>query len=386
MNLQLPIPGIETGPQYAVDNNNAFLLLDSHTHVAGQGQPIPTAALNINADLSFNSYNQTTIRSSRFNSQTSPLSLITDRNCIYVNNGNLYFNDFQGNQVQLTLDGAVDTSTSGNITGMGATTASVVYTNGNKTFSFYSNLNTPALISIGPLSIGTNSVSPNQVTLTTSGTIPAPYQLTFADALPTSQSFVSVSNTGILSNIAPDDTTTSIVGGLLKANLPPGMLMTFAGSGGLAGWVLCDGATLSRTTYADLFTAIGTAWGTGDGSTTFNIPDLRGMFLRGVSGGSGNDPDASSRTASGPGGNTGNNVGSYEGDTFRSHQHNITDPGHTHTATWSSSPAGSSRGFVTNANAGTGNISTNTTGITINNTGGNETRPINIYVNYYIKI
>jgi microcystin-dependent protein len=42
------------------------------------------------------------------------------------------------------------------------------------------------------------------------------------------------------------------------------------------GWLLCNGSAVSRTTYADLFTAIGTTYGVGDGSTTFNIPDLRG--------------------------------------------------------------------------------------------------------------
>ena len=46
--------------------------------------------------------------------------------------------------------------------------------------------------------------------------------------------------------------------------------------------MLCDGTAVSRTTYADLFTSLATTWGVGDGSTTFNLPDLRGMFLRGT--------------------------------------------------------------------------------------------------------
>lgn len=47
-----------------------------------------------------------------------------------------------------------------------------------------------------------------------------------------------------------------------------------------AGFLKCNGAAISRTTYAALFAAIGTTWGSGDGATTFNIPDLRGEFLR----------------------------------------------------------------------------------------------------------
>ena len=59
----------------------------------------------------------------------------------------------------------------------------------------------------------------------------------------------------------------------------------------------CAMALVNRTTYANLFAAIGTAWGIGDGPTTFNLPDMRGNFLRGVDPGIGQDPDAASRTA-----------------------------------------------------------------------------------------
>lgn len=54
----------------------------------------------------------------------------------------------------------------------------------------------------------------------------------------------------------------------------------------LAGFILCNGQAISRTTYSALFTAIGTSFGTGDGSTTFNVPDYRGKFLRGLGGNS----------------------------------------------------------------------------------------------------
>ena len=60
-----------------------------------------------------------------------------------------------------------------------------------------------------------------------------------------------------------------------------GMVMTHAGTTAPSGWVLCYGQAISRTTYADLFTAIGTTYGSGDGSTTFNVPDLRGRVVAG---------------------------------------------------------------------------------------------------------
>ena len=57
---------------------------------------------------------------------------------------------------------------------------------------------------------------------------------------------------------------------------PTGAIITFAGSSAPSGYLLCDGSAVSRTTYADLFTVIGTTYGTGDGSTTFNVPNLKG--------------------------------------------------------------------------------------------------------------
>ncbi len=62
--------------------------------------------------------------------------------------------------------------------------------------------------------------------------------------------------------------------------LPAGSMVDFAGSTAPSGWLMTDGAAVSRTVYADLFASIGTAYGVGDGSTTFNLPDFRGRFAR----------------------------------------------------------------------------------------------------------
>lgn len=67
---------------------------------------------------------------------------------------------------------------------------------------------------------------------------------------------------------------------LMSAIVPTGTTVPYAGILGSApaGWLVCDGSAVSRTTYADLFTTIGTSFGAGDGSATFNLPDLRGRF------------------------------------------------------------------------------------------------------------
>ncbi|MBB4077067.1 hypothetical protein GGR08_001384 [Bartonella fuyuanensis] len=64
--------------------------------------------------------------------------------------------------------------------------------------------------------------------------------------------------------------------------LPSGLIGSFAMERLPEGWLLCDGKSYSRFVYWDLFCAIGTVWGEGDGVETFNVPDFRGMFLRGL--------------------------------------------------------------------------------------------------------
>ena len=152
---------------------------------------------------------------------------------------------------------------------------------------------------------------------------------------------------------------------------PPGTITAFAGNTIPVGWKICDGSAISRTSYDGLFTAIGIKWGQGDGSSTFNLPDLRGRFLRGVDGSAGNDPDANARTALYIGGNIGNNVGSYQSDELKAHKHNYNG--------WYG-PSG-------NPATGTGGNG-NTTSISIESTstGGTETRPKNAYVIYIIKL
>lgn len=63
--------------------------------------------------------------------------------------------------------------------------------------------------------------------------------------------------------------------------IPTGVILTFGGSTVPEGFLLCNGAAISRTTYAKLFAAIGTLYGAGDGSTTFNLPDMRDKFAEG---------------------------------------------------------------------------------------------------------
>jgi len=92
---------------------------------------------------------------------------------------------------------------------------------------------------------------------------------------------------------APDIVRVFVVkadGTSVVPSAPAAAIDFFAANAAPAGWLKANGAAISRATYARLFAAIGTTYGAGDGSTTFNIPDLRGEFLRGFDDGRGADP------------------------------------------------------------------------------------------------
>jgi microcystin-dependent protein len=176
-------------------------------------------------------------------------------------------------------------------------------------------------------------------------------------------------------------------------SVPPGTIVAFAGTAVPEGWLLCDGSAVSRTSYAILFGAVGISFGGGDGIASFNLPDLRGRFLRGADNGAGRDPDAAGRTASNPGGSIGDTVGTLQPDQFASHRHALTDPGHSHVMATTNGISGSretagtgASGFDYIDSGGTGpTVSASTTGITEAAAGGSETRPKNIAVNYIVK-
>jgi len=124
---------------------------------------------------------------------------------------------------------------------------------------------------------------------------------------------------------------------LAAHTVPVGGVLPYAGEAAPPGWLLCNGAEVSRDEHAALLAAIGTAHGAGDGATTFNLPDYRGRFLRGVDDRAGRDPDSELRVAAGDGGNGGDAVGSVQESAIQGHGHVGT--GHTHGGTAASAGA-----------------------------------------------
>lgn len=153
------------------------------------------------------------------------------------------------------------------------------------------------------------------------------------------------------------------------ASLPSGMIMQYAASTPPAGWLECNGSAVSRTTYSVLFGIISTTFGIGDGTTTFNLPDTRGYFVRGWDHGAGVD--------------TGRTFGSTQLDAFQQW-----------TASFITREADSTQvttGIATHANSGISGASNSSTGSTITldpsitARTSTETRPKNLSLMYCIK-
>lgn len=161
---------------------------------------------------------------------------------------------------------------------------------------------------------------------------------------------------------------------LINNMQPAGEVAPFARSTAPDGWLVCDGQAVSRTTYARLFAAIGTTFGSGNGSSTFNVPDLRGEFIRGWDNGKGVD--------------AGRGFGSSQSSQNLSHSHPVVDPGHTHD-NHLNGEYGTNYNTVAAGDRTSGDhwkpTSRSTTGISIGAQGGNESRPRNVALLYCIR-
>lgn len=181
--------------------------------------------------------------------------------------------------------------------------------------------------------------------------------------------------------------------------VPAGAVIMSAALATPSGYLYCNGQAVSRTAFASLYAAIGTNYGAGDGSTTFNVPDFRGTFARGWDNGRGLDPGRAF--------GTGGVASGFQADAFGVHSHSVSDPGHAHTVydpghshsmtLWkgegNDGPGKISNSYVnfvnstgyTNASGTNIGIYSAATNISLFNSGGRETVPKNVAVNYFIK-
>ncbi len=201
----------------------------------------------------------------------------------------------------------------------------------------------------------TSAGSLNAATLTTSGNITSAGVVTAAGLDADSEKVTNVATPTLSTDAATKGYVDTLAG---TSGIPIGGIVTWAVTAPPVNWLVCDGTPVSRTTYSGLFSILGTLYGAGDGTTTFNIPDYRGSFLRGFDAGAGLDPARALAT--------------YQADEFASHTHTF--------------PGDTTGGFNTPINSiVAGDRGATATGTVINSTGGTETRPKNWSVQFIIR-
>jgi hypothetical protein len=244
MNLVLPTIGIDSGLiwEQAVNTNSG--ILDGHNHSIGSGVQINPGGININADLPFNGFNAISLRSTRYTEQIAPISLPTDIGCLYVSGVDLYYNDINGNIVQITSGGTVNATSSG--ISSGTNTASF----SSSTLVVNAASNTPANIQGASILIGNTGVSGSKfITLSPPSAIPANYNLQLPP-LPAQTNVMTLDTSGNMNSITYDQVgvnMTSVGADAIAASMDAtgaddiGVTMTASGANAIA-------ASITRST------------------------------------------------------------------------------------------------------------------------------------------
>lgn len=236
MGLLISTVGGDSGLLWEQNLNASLTVVDGHNHSPGNGVQVQPNGLNINSDLTFNSNNATSLRTTRYTAQISPITNSgADVGEIYVSGNELYYNDVSGgNQVKITSNGSVNAG-AGSITGLPSGTASATYSAG--TFVWQSATSTAANMDAGSYVFRNSSANSHGLTLSPPAAMAADISMTLP-AIPGAQSFMAIDASGNMSGFA-------------------------AVSGGLTGAMIA-GATVTRTNQV----AVGQQVSTGSGGFT----------------------------------------------------------------------------------------------------------------------
>ena len=149
MSLTLPEVLVTSGPTYATQVNTALDVVDDHDHSVGKGKKITPTGLNINSDLTLNNNQLVDVKAVKLSQQASLATL----GAIYVKGADLFYRDLNGVEVQLTSSGAINTSSTGAITGLGGTTGIASYVSASGLFNYQSDATTYAQQYTGDISL-----------------------------------------------------------------------------------------------------------------------------------------------------------------------------------------------------------------------------------------
>jgi microcystin-dependent protein len=322
----------------------------------GIGTTLPTSSLDVKGNGNFTGVITAITFNGQINSGFATITSAVVGSAVTINNagivavGVITANTFVGN-INGNVSGNVNGNVTGDVVGNIYSTGISTITNLSATSITSQNLRVSGITTLGSSNgIGTVTIGTGITALLVDG------NARITGILSIGQGTITLNgNNNTISGVSSiSDATGSYL------SIPPGTVISVASSIAPTGYLKANGAAISRSTYLTLFAGIGTVHGAGDGSTTFNIPDLRGEFIRGW---------ADDRAV-----DTARTFGSSQADDFKSHTHSYSSS--------ASSLAGRISNGISNAFSGSG-IGDATFAIT--NTGGTETRPRNIALLYCIK-
>lgn len=209
MSLPLPDPGVTPGPQWAQTINDALTIVDTHSHVAGEGVPITPAAMTINDHLTMNGFDLAAVNSLLLVDREED---ITDRG-VYAKDGNLFYRNTDGDAVQIT-NGDTIAGATGSITGL-VSPAGAVFSSFTNAFSWTYDSNKHAKSAHGDLQLFPYDGS---TAYTKSITVKSPvgleagtsYSMTLPVALPPSTEVLTISSSGVLDHASIAGTTNQV--------------------------------------------------------------------------------------------------------------------------------------------------------------------------------
>ena len=219
MSMCVPVVDQDPGPDYAVNINNCLSIIDGHNHSVGSGAPISGGSVNITGPFSFNGNNVLGVSAEFFNSYSganpnNPFLNPSDITCLYVSDNNLWYNNGNGEPVQLTLGNTISSNPTSipGLPGPSGTASFYFDSAGSTSFvcvkatGLASNLDCKSVI----LRTG-NALSPG-LTLSCPATIPVDYEL-ILPTIPAVTSFLTIDNVGVISTGGAQVTTSMIADG-----------------------------------------------------------------------------------------------------------------------------------------------------------------------------
>lgn len=236
----------DAGTGYATNLRNSLTTIGAHDHTTGKGIKVPTAGINLNADLEFNVNDATEVRTARFD-PTVVTIVASDRRALYHVGGELFYIDDAGLATQITLDGSVKGPV-GTITGMTGS-ATVVYSPATDTYAFTDDNGFPAGMDHGCIRIAREAAGGKGPVICSNPATAADFNFTFPAALPADNRLLCVDAAGNLTTC----TATAKAQALVVAG------STSSGSFGTTGAVNAGGAVTSggAVTAAGAVTGVG---------------------------------------------------------------------------------------------------------------------------------